>query len=34
MGVIVASTEVERPAAEAFAYVTDPAKMSEWQRVA
>ena len=32
MGVIVASTEVERPAAEAFAYVTDPAKMSEWQQ--
>jgi uncharacterized protein YndB with AHSA1/START domain len=31
MGSITASTEVTRPAAEAFAYVTDPATMSEWQ---
>jgi uncharacterized protein YndB with AHSA1/START domain len=32
MGMIVASTEVKRPAAEVFAYVTDPATMSEWQQ--
>ena len=29
---IISSTEVTRPAAEAFAYVTDPATMSEWQQ--
>jgi hypothetical protein len=28
---IVASAEVERPAAEAFAHATDPARFSEWQ---
>jgi len=28
----VASTEVERPAAEVFAYATDPARFSEWQK--
>jgi hypothetical protein len=32
MPAIVASTEVERPAAEVFAYATDPARFSEWQR--
>ena len=31
MPAIVASTEVERPAAEVFAYATDPARFSEWQ---
>ena len=29
---IVASTEVERPAAEVFAYATDPTRFSEWQK--
>lgn len=29
---IVASTEVERSAAEVFAYATDPARFSEWQK--
>ncbi len=29
---IVASTEVGRPAAEVFAYATDPARFSEWQK--
>jgi hypothetical protein len=28
----VASTEVERPAAEVFAYATDPTRFSEWQK--
>jgi uncharacterized protein YndB with AHSA1/START domain len=32
MPAIVASTEVDRPAAEVFAYATDPARFSEWQR--
>jgi uncharacterized protein YndB with AHSA1/START domain len=32
MSAIVASTEVERPAAEVFAYATDPARFSEWQK--
>jgi uncharacterized protein YndB with AHSA1/START domain len=32
MGSIIVSTEVTRPPAEAFAYVTDPATMSEWQQ--
>ncbi len=31
MAPIVASTEVARPADEAFAYVIDPSTMSEWQ---
>jgi hypothetical protein len=29
---IVASTEVERPAADVFAYATDPTRFSEWQK--
>ena len=29
---IVTSTEVDRPAAEVFAYATDPARFSEWQK--
>ena len=32
MAPIVTSTEVERPAAEVFAYATDPTRFSEWQR--
>jgi uncharacterized protein YndB with AHSA1/START domain len=32
MPAIVASTEVECPAAEVFAYATDPARFSEWQK--
>ena len=28
----VASTEVDRPTAEVFAYATDPARFSEWQK--
>ena len=32
MPAVVASTEVERPAAEVFAYATDPARFSEWQK--
>jgi uncharacterized protein YndB with AHSA1/START domain len=32
MPAIVASTEVERPAAEVFAYATDPARFSDWQK--
>jgi uncharacterized protein YndB with AHSA1/START domain len=32
MPAIVASTEVERPAAEVFAYATNPARFSEWQK--
>jgi Polyketide cyclase / dehydrase and lipid transport len=32
MAPIIASTEVARPAQEAFAYVIDPATMSEWQQ--
>jgi uncharacterized protein YndB with AHSA1/START domain len=32
MPAIVTSTEVERPAAEVFAYATDPARFSEWQK--
>ena len=31
MAPITVSTEVDRPQAEAFAYVTDPSKFSEWQ---
>jgi hypothetical protein len=29
---IVTSTEIERPAAQVFAYATDPARFSEWQK--
>jgi Polyketide cyclase / dehydrase and lipid transport len=29
---IVASTDVERPAAEVFAYATDPTRFREWQK--
>ena len=29
---IVTSAEVGRPAAEVFAYATDPARFSEWQK--
>jgi hypothetical protein len=29
---IVTSTEVERPAADVFAYATDPARFGEWQK--
>jgi uncharacterized protein YndB with AHSA1/START domain len=29
---IVTSAEIERPAAEVFAYVTDPTRFSEWQK--
>jgi uncharacterized protein YndB with AHSA1/START domain len=32
MTAIVASTEVERPANEVFAYAIDPARFSEWQK--
>ena len=32
MAPIVTSTEVARPAEEAFAYVIDPSTMSEWQQ--
>jgi len=32
MPAVVASTEVERPAAEVFAYATDPARFSQWQK--
>ncbi len=29
---IVASTEVDRPGAEVFAYATDPTRFAEWQK--
>ena len=29
---IVTSAEIERPAAEVFAYATDPTRFSEWQQ--
>ena len=32
MALIVTSAEVERPAAEVFAYATDPTRFSEWQK--
>ena len=32
MTAIVSTTEVDRPAAEVFAYATDPTRFSEWQR--
>jgi hypothetical protein len=32
MAPIATSTEVDRPAEQAFAYVTDPSRFAEWQR--
>ena len=32
MTAILASVEVDRPAAEVFAYATDPTRFSEWQK--
>jgi hypothetical protein len=32
MSLIGATTEVDRPAAEVFAYATDPTRFSEWQK--
>ena len=32
MAPITVSTEVNRPAADVFAYATDPARFAEWQR--
>ena len=32
MAPIVISAEIDRPAAEVFAYATDPARFSEWQK--
>jgi uncharacterized protein YndB with AHSA1/START domain len=32
MPAIVTSTEVERPAADVFAYATDPTRFREWQK--
>jgi hypothetical protein len=32
MSAIVVSTQVDRPAAEVFAYATDPTRFSEWQK--
>ena len=29
---VVTSAEIGRPAAEVFAYATDPARFSEWQK--
>ena len=29
---IVTSAEIERPAAEVFAYATDPSRFREWQK--
>jgi hypothetical protein len=29
---IVATTDVDRPAADVFAYATDPVRFSEWQK--
>ena len=29
---IVTSAEADRPAAEVFAYATDPARFSQWQK--
>jgi hypothetical protein len=29
---VVSSAEIDRPAAEVFAYATDPARFSEWQK--
>ena len=32
MAPVVTSAEIGRPAAEVFAYATDPARFSEWQK--
>jgi len=32
MAPIIVSTEVDRPAADVFAYATDPTRFSEWQK--
>jgi hypothetical protein len=32
MAPIVTSAEIGRPAAEVFAYATDPSRFSEWQK--
>jgi uncharacterized protein YndB with AHSA1/START domain len=32
MAAIVATTEVDRPAADVFAYATDPTRFSQWQK--
>jgi len=32
MSPIVVSTDVDRPAAEVFAYATDPTRFNEWQK--
>ena len=32
MSAIVTTTEVDRPAADVFAYATDPTRFSEWQQ--
>ena len=32
MAPVVTSAEIERPAAEVFAYATDPARFSQWQK--
>jgi uncharacterized protein YndB with AHSA1/START domain len=32
MAPIVTSAEIDRPAAEVFAYATDPARFNEWQK--
>ena len=32
MAAVVASTEVDRPADEVFAYATDPSRFAEWQQ--
>jgi hypothetical protein len=32
MSAIVVTTEVDRPAADVFAYATDPTRFSEWQK--
>ncbi len=33
MAPVIASTVVNRPAAEVFAYATDPARFREWQQL-
>jgi hypothetical protein len=32
MAPVTVTTEVERPAADVFAYTTDPTRFSEWQQ--
>jgi uncharacterized protein YndB with AHSA1/START domain len=32
MAPVIATADVNRPAADVFAYATDPARFSEWQR--